>query len=80
MQNSERQEEVLDYIKKYWEKRHDSPTLPEIAVSLGISRQRVHQHIIRLEEKGELKREYKGMGKMMGKGRGRKYIIKLTRK
>ncbi|HNP89680.1 MAG TPA: transcriptional repressor LexA [Candidatus Woesebacteria bacterium] len=55
-----RQKQILDYISQYIQKYSVSPTLKQIADSLGVSSlATVHEHLAVLEKKGFLKR-YKG--------------------
>ncbi len=55
-----RQKQILDYISQYIQKYSVSPTLKQIADSLGVSSlATVHEHLAVLEKKGLLKR-YKG--------------------
>lgn len=55
-----RQKQILDFISQYIQKYSVSPTLKQIADSLGVSSlATVHEHLAVLEKKGLLKR-YKG--------------------
>src|SRR3989344_1686469 len=52
-----RQRQVLNFIKSYIEKYGYSPTLGEIADSMGVSSlATVHEHLIALENKGVIRR------------------------
>ena len=53
-----RQKQILDFIKQYIEKYSYSPTLGEIAESIGVSSlATVHEHLTALEDKGLITRE-----------------------
>ncbi|WP_338657202.1 winged helix-turn-helix transcriptional regulator (plasmid) [Sporosarcina psychrophila] len=50
---SERQKNILEYIKSYTEKNQYPPTIREIATAVGLkSSSTVHGHLDRLKEKG----------------------------
>lgn len=52
-----RQKQILDFIKQYIEKYGYSPTLAEIAESIGVSSlATVHEHLGALSQKGVIKR------------------------
>src|SRR3989338_6385572 len=52
-----RQKEILDFLKQYIEKYGYSPTLGEIANSIGVSSlATVHEHLQALVHKGVIKR------------------------
>lgn len=52
-----RQKQILDFIKQYIEKYSYSPTLSEIAESIGVSSlATVHEHLQALTQKGVIKR------------------------
>src|SRR3989338_8476674 len=54
---TKRQKEVLDFVKKFINKKKYPPTLEEICVGLKLSAvSTVHQHIEALAEKGYLKK------------------------
>lgn len=47
---------VLDFYKKYIKKNGKSPTLQEASEALKVSRPTVHNHLLRLELAGFVKR------------------------
>ncbi|MBO0588178.1 MULTISPECIES: winged helix-turn-helix transcriptional regulator [unclassified Sporosarcina] len=50
---SERQKNILEYIKSYTEENQYPPTIREIATAVGLkSSSTVHGHLDRLKEKG----------------------------
>lgn len=55
-----RQKQILDFISQYIQKNGYSPTLTEIAESIGVSSlATVHEHLTTMEKKGVIKR-YEG--------------------
>lgn len=51
---TKRQQEVLDYIKDYWNKNKYSPAYRNVAVHFDISVKRVYDHIHALEKRGHI--------------------------
>ena len=51
---SKRQAEVLDFIKKYRNKKGLLPSMSEIAGSLGVTVPTIHQHVVALRKKNLL--------------------------
>src|SRR4030095_6053875 len=49
-----RQPDILDFFQSYVRAHHISPTLEEIAQSLGVNRVTVFGHVAELERKGVL--------------------------
>ncbi|MDD4027630.1 MAG: transcriptional repressor LexA [Bacilli bacterium] len=55
---TERQKDVLDYIKKYIVENAYPPTVREIGIALGLSSPAtIHSHLNNLEEKGYIKKD-----------------------
>ncbi|MCR4317852.1 MAG: transcriptional repressor LexA [Planctomycetes bacterium] len=54
-----KQRNVLDYIIEYIKKNRISPTLEEIGLKLGVSKETVHNHLKELEKKGAIERTRK---------------------
>lgn len=52
MRVSEREKQVLAFFMSYEEDNGEPPCLYEVADFLGLSRQRIHQLVTRLERKG----------------------------
>jgi repressor LexA len=54
---TKRQQEIFDYIKRYWDKYGYPPTVREIGKAVGLaSSSTVHAHLANLEKYGVLKR------------------------
>ncbi|BCJ86468.1 hypothetical protein skT53_14530 [Effusibacillus dendaii] len=57
MNLTNRQNEILDYIKQYIAKKGYPPTCREIGKGIYLSTSSVHKHLATLEEKGVIQRD-----------------------
>jgi repressor LexA len=60
-----RQRDILHFFQQYTRRHQISPTLEEIAQSLGINRVTVFGHVAELERKGVLKKSAKGVSRAL---------------
>jgi len=60
-----RQRDILDFFQSYVRAHHISPTLEEIAQSLGVNRVTVFGHVAELERKGVLVRSARGISRAL---------------
>jgi len=58
-----RQRDILDFFEEYTRSQGISPTLEEIAASLGVNKVTVFGHVAELERKGVLVRAAKGVSR-----------------
>jgi len=59
MHLTRRQKEILDYLARYIERKGFAPTIEEIGGHFGLSSlATVHKHLVNLQEKGLVKREW----------------------
>lgn len=60
-----RQRDILDFLQQYRRIHNISPTLEEIAQSLGVNRVTVFGHVAELERKGVLKKSGRGISRAL---------------
>lgn len=53
---TEKQLQVLEYVRESRERRGISPTLEEMATHFGVSKMTIHEHVKALEQKGAVSR------------------------
>ncbi len=58
-----RQREIVDFFERYSRERGLSPTLEEIAQSLGVNKVTIFGHVAELERKGVLQRARRGISR-----------------
>lgn len=54
MKITQREGEVLAFIRKYRDEKSFSPSLPEIGIALGVTKQAIRLHVKSLIAKGAL--------------------------
>ncbi|MFQ5654614.1 MAG: transcriptional repressor LexA [Planctomycetota bacterium] len=54
---TDRQMEILEFLRRYRRMRGRSPTLEEIAQQFGVSKVTIHDHVRQLEKKGAVRKE-----------------------
>ncbi|MCY2958726.1 MAG: transcriptional repressor LexA [Planctomycetota bacterium] len=60
-----RQRDILDFFESYTRSQGISPTLEEIATSLGVNKVTIFGHVAELERKGVLTRAAKGVSRAL---------------
>lgn len=60
-----RQREIVDFLESYTARRGMSPTLEEIAQSLGVNKVTIFGHVAELERKGVLSRAGRGISRAL---------------